>query len=375
MKIGILVTSVGDFGEKGFYNNQEIGLAKELDKLADQVTVYKLIPRCQLASEEKIEGCHHTVIKMLPSRNYGINGWIQLETLDKKIDYLIFFSDTQLCVPKVYKWAKKNKVKLFPYIGVIESHSDNCLKKLFINFLFKRNLKVYRQCHCFVKTASVEKDLKMKGVKNITIAPVGLDVNLLNKEFKTADKGELKKKYGFHMEDQIILFVGRLVEEKQPLRMIEIFTQVYSYDSKFKLLMVGAGPLKDVVNKKINSNNLKNSIKIIEKIPNIDIWEVYYMADCLVNLNQQEIFGMAILEAMYYGCRVIAWHAPGPDTIIDSPNDGILCKSNVEIIEAIKSAQIPSKKIHKKIVDRFSWKYTAYKIKKCFDENEGAKLG
>lgn len=26
------------------------------------------------------------------------------------------------------------------------------------------------------------------------------------------------------------------------------------------------------------------------------------MADSFVNLNQQEIFGMAILEAMYYGC-------------------------------------------------------------------------
>ena len=37
MCIGLLITSIGNFGQKGFYNAQEIGLAKELDKLFDEV--------------------------------------------------------------------------------------------------------------------------------------------------------------------------------------------------------------------------------------------------------------------------------------------------------------------------------------------------
>ena len=43
MKIGLLITSIGSFGKKGYYNAQEIGLAKALDSLVDEVRVYKLV--------------------------------------------------------------------------------------------------------------------------------------------------------------------------------------------------------------------------------------------------------------------------------------------------------------------------------------------
>ena len=36
MRIGLLVTSVGNFVNKGFYNLQEVGLAHELDTLFDE---------------------------------------------------------------------------------------------------------------------------------------------------------------------------------------------------------------------------------------------------------------------------------------------------------------------------------------------------
>ncbi len=32
MRVGLLVTSIGNFGQRGFYNAQEIGLVKEMDK-------------------------------------------------------------------------------------------------------------------------------------------------------------------------------------------------------------------------------------------------------------------------------------------------------------------------------------------------------
>ena len=43
MRIGLLMTSIGVFGQKGFYNSQEIGLAKAMDTLFDEVKVYKLV--------------------------------------------------------------------------------------------------------------------------------------------------------------------------------------------------------------------------------------------------------------------------------------------------------------------------------------------
>ena len=39
MKVGILITSISNFGQKGFYNAQEIGLAKAMAKSCEAVEV------------------------------------------------------------------------------------------------------------------------------------------------------------------------------------------------------------------------------------------------------------------------------------------------------------------------------------------------
>ena len=86
------------------------------------------------------------------------------------------------------------------------------------------------------------------------------------------------------------------------------------------------------------------------------------MAECFVNLNQQEIFGMAILEAMYYGCKVVAWEAPGPSYIIENGVDGVLCSTDDEIINGILNISIDSNTMHNKIVSQFTWQSTADKM-------------
>ncbi|MFQ9521534.1 MAG: glycosyltransferase, partial [Turicibacter sp.] len=340
MRIGLLVTSVGKFGQKSFYNMQEVGLAKALSVLVDEVKVYKLVSLQQEKSQERISGCTNASILFLPSKSFGSNGIIDLSVLDKTLDALVYFSDTQFAVPKVYKWAEKNNVKFFPYIGVIESHSTNKVKQLFVNWMFNRNLKVYRNSHCLVKTPTVEKQLHSLGVKQITVTPVGLDLSLLNQGGENIDCNILKKKYGYQASDKVILFIGRLVEEKQPLRMVDIFKKLKEKDDRYKLLMVGIGPLKEEVDKKIDENNLAVDILQIDKIMNSEIWELYRLAECFVNLNQQEIFGMAILEAMYYGCKVVAWHAPGPNLIIENGISGYLVSSEEEMIQMISKKDI-----------------------------------
>ncbi len=371
MRVGLLITSIGNFGQKGFYNAQEIGLAKELDKLVDKVVIYKLIAEDQKYVEEKVSGCDNTVLKMIPSKSYGINGWIDLNVLDTTLDVIIFFSDTQICVPRVFKWSQKHDVKIFPYIGVLESHSTSKVKKVVMDFLFKRNLAVYKKCHCFVKTPTVERELYSRGVSDITVTPVGLDLSLLHQNYEEADRNELKLKFGFKPEDKVILFIGRLIEEKQPLRLIDIFLQLYRQDSDYKLLMVGNGPMKDIVDEKIKNANLSDAVSHIDRIPNSDIWELYILADCFVNLNQQEIFGMAILEAMYYGCKVVAWYAPGPDFIIEDGVSGYLVDSDEGVIEKCCTQVDVSENAHDRIMQKFTWNSTAVAMAKVmgFDDS------
>ena len=108
--------------------------------------------------------------------------------------------------------------------------------------------------------------------------------------------------------------------------------------------------------------NLSDSVQMIDRIPNNEIWELYRMVDVFVNLNQQEIFGMSILEAMYYGCKVVAWSAPGPNLIIESGKSGWLARSNEEIINYVINEKDVSEAANKRISDYFTWKRSAKKI-------------
>lgn len=362
MRIGLLITSIGNFGQKGFYNAQEIGLAKELDRLFDEVIVYKAVPLSAEKSKSLIDSCEHATLYHVPVKSHGINGDWDCSIMDTTLDALLYFSDTQLAVPKVFKWCCKNNIQMYPYIGVIESHSTNQWKKKIIDAMFKRNVAVYKKCTCFMKTPIVEKRLARLGITRTVVTPVGLDVSLLHDDYKNDSAGDIKKKYGYAEKDKVLLFIGRLIEEKQPITMIDILFEIRKKDQTYKLLMVGTGELKASVEARIKDLDLHDAVQMVERIPNSDIWELYRMADTFVNLNQQEIFGMAILEAMYYGCKVVAWKAPGPNLIIENGKSGWLAESNQEVMQCIESKKEMSSAAHTRIVTSFMWDNTARKM-------------
>lgn len=362
MRIGLLITSIGNFGQKGFYNAQEIGLAKELDKLFDEVIVYKAVPISEKKNKSLIKGCKHSILYQIPVKSKGINGVWDCSIMDSNLDALVYFSDTQLAVPRVYRWCCENNIVMYPYIGVVESHSSSKLKKIVIDKLFKRNIQVYKKCTCFAKTPTVLNQLDTLAVKSSVLMPVGLDLTLLHEEYEKVSKCELKNKYGYLEEDKVLLFIGRLIEEKQPIRMLDILNEIRKKDQSYKLLMVGTGEQENIVKGRIKELSLEDCVQLVVRIPNKDIWELYCLADAFVNLNQHEIFGMAILEAMYYGCKVVAWKAPGPNLIIENKISGYIATSNQEIEDFIINKNLSKSVMKRRILDHFTWCATAEKI-------------
>ncbi len=368
MNIGLLSTRIADQGREGFYNRQDVGLAKALLGLFATIQVYKTIPYGQEKRVEDLEGYDGISLIFIPTRRIGHNGLIDTTALDKELDVLVYFSDTQLAVPRVYKWAVKNQVLLLPYIGSIESHSTNVVIRQVIDLLFKRNLSIYKSSLCLAKTGALKNRLGQLGVGHVTVAPVGLDLSLVKEDHIKYDITKIKTRYGYRKDDKVLLFIGRLIDEKQPLRMIDIFADIVQKDERYKLLMVGTGNLGEAVTQKIKELGIGDGVKRIDRIPNSDIWELYRIADAFINLNQQEIFGMSILEAMYYGCKVIAWKAPGPEMIIEDGVSGWIVEEDGQIIDRIFDRKEVEKRAHEHILNEFTWRKTAELIARAASE-------
>jgi 1,2-diacylglycerol 3-alpha-glucosyltransferase len=210
--------------------------------------------------------------------------------------------------------------------------------------------------------------LEKRKIFNSTVIPVGLDTGILKTDYNSYDSKTLKLQYGYDENDRILLYIGRFCEEKQPIRMIEIFNNLSKKHNGYKLIMVGKGEQEQIVCSAIKNNKIENKVQIIDSIPNNQVWELYRISDAVINLNQQEIFGMVILEAMYYECKVVAWDAPGPDMIIENGISGWIVSDNESVIEKILDTSDVSKKAHERIVNKFTWEHSAYIIQKLIKE-------
>lgn len=359
MRIGILCTMINGFGRRGYYNSQEVGLGRALARMGHKVTIYKGIdpsePAERLTLEEGLE------IWYYPMRHLGAHGWMRCKDLDPKLDGLFCFGDQQIFLPHVEHWCAKHGVCFVPYIGTAHSLGTGAKGKL-MNALFALGtLRVYQRTPVLAKTSSARAELEELGVRRITVAPVGLDTAVLHHDFRSADRNALRAARGFAPEDVILCNVSRLSAEKRPLELVDLFQSIRG-KKPFKLIIVGNGELGEALRQKIRDYGLEQEVTLYDNVPYDQMWEIYTLSDYYINMNKGEIFGMAIMEAVYYCTSVAAFRAIGPSVTLREMKGHALCDSDEEIAQWVL-APYPSKEELEqsaaRMEEEFSWKRCA----------------
>ena len=359
MNIKIITLSMSSIEFGRFYNAQDKGLGKALAKLGNEVDIYNFVKDKEDVSEELTPNCK---MHYVASKSIGYHSINKLAFITKETDCVICFSDNQLLFRYVVKKCNKLGVKCFPYVGVLGSNNDSGIKSVIMNKI-ANNINIYKKMTVLAKTPDILNKMINCGIKDVVLCPVCLDEDNLFKNFEQYHSSVCKDMLGFSKQDKIILFVGRLNNEKNPLQMIEIFAKVAEQDNNLRLVMVSSGHLLQDVLQKVKELQLEDKVTIIPKVENSEIWKYYRAAEAFVNLNTHEIFGMSILESMYYKCPIIAAHAPGPDFIIEGSANGILCNNPEEVMSAILNDSVKNEErlesAHKRVCENFLWKSTA----------------
>ena len=130
-----------------------------------------------------------------------------------------------------------------------------------------------------------------------------------------------------------LLFVGRLIEDKNILNLVHAFNEVLK-TRDISLTIIGTGPLKNQVLSLINPN-----ITYVEKYNNSEMLHVYQNHDILILPSLKEPWGLVVEEALSSKMPVIVSQYVGcvNSIIFDKVNGVVVDADNINsMIDGIK---------------------------------------
>ena len=193
---------------------------------------------------------------------------------------------------------------------------------------FLRNFVVNSVDGLFVVSTKTRDFLKsLYGKEKFLYFPIIQDDRILVKKIQNCKEEESVYKEKYDIKDKkIILYVGRFVQVKNLPLLLNAFSMIDEKD--VRLVMVGDGPMRDDIERKISELNLKEKVILTGALYGDDLYAWYRIADYFVLASFQEAFGAVVNEALVAGCFSIVSNFAGAHTLIEDGVNGYVFESD-----------------------------------------------
>lgn len=242
------------------------------------------------------------------------------------------------------------------------AHGSDVFKLRGSLWAFFRRMTAHRVKCIAAVSQSLADRLKEEGLhpERIVVAPMGVDLkNLFSSTSTNSDR------------PRDFLFVGRLIDAKGPDLLVDAMRVLHQKLPMSKLLIVGDGPLRHVLETKIIDASLDGVIELFGALPNHKIAELLTNSKVCVMPGRasedgaSEGLGLVAIEALGTGCRLVSGLNPAlqgmlpataPVNFVDA---GKVEKLAAALVDATKQSQ-PSKEpgfsdFRRQLVERFDW--------------------
>jgi len=230
----------------------------------------------------------------------------------------------KLGIPKILTLHTQYEQYAYYIAPIPQKLTHEAIKMIISNLAYKID--------CITTPSESMKDLiKSYGIKNrIEVIPNAIELD----SFRQKDELkclEIKKRYNLKENDKIILYVGRIAQEKSIDKIIEALAIIKKKGSNnVKLLIVGEGPALDELRQLVRSLQIEEEVIFTGVVSNKEIRHYYKIAYLFAIASTTETFGIVIIEALASGIPVLAVRAPGAVDILTDGLDGLLVDDDVE---------------------------------------------
>lgn len=243
--------------------------------------------------------------------------------------------------------------------------SKNILKNYLYKFLIKKADDI------MVNSLDFQKSFK----KNFNLTPKCI-YNPFNKKFINSKLKKKEKIDFFEKKSLNLISVGRLTDQKDHLTLIKSI-KILNKNIKVKLIIIGQGKNKKILNDYILSNKLQNKVKLIGYLKNP--YNYIKKSDIVILTSKFEGLPNILLEAQYLKKYIISTNCEtGPREILLNGKAGDLIKiGDYKKLSTLINNYNKRKKIIKEKISvgtknfyRFDYEYNCKKYLDFVNKNE-----
>ena len=209
-------------------------------------------------------------------------------------------------------------------------------------------------------------DMSMKIRDHIIVMPMGVHLDRFNSSSKSDESSKV------NINEITLLFVGRISDKKGLPILIDAMSILNLKNSitHFRLYIVGGGPLKSTMEKKVSDSELNKFIKFKGRVSDRELTELYLSSDIVIvpsiilEYGDTEGMPVVILEAMASGKPIVASYVSGiPDAVKDGVNGFLVEQKNAKqlaekilyLIEHPEVREKMGKEGRKMVEEKFTW--------------------
>lgn len=195
---------------------------------------------------------------------------------------------------------------------------------------------VAKKCDAMiVPTEKVKKLLDGYKVKtDISVIPTGIVLDKFQQEGLDEKGVKLREELGYKSNETILAAIGRLAKEKNT---IEIMKLVSSMGKDVKLMMVGDGPYREVLEEKAKKYPNNSRFNFVGMVPPSEVAGYYRVGDIFVCASTSETQGLTYVEALASGLPILCKRDECLDELIIDGYNGWQYNSDEEFVEKLEA--------------------------------------
>ena len=218
--------------------------------------------------------------------------------------HLDWFLNSYVCFIAMVAGIKKRIAHHHQAYTILDELSFRTLFRNFLCAIMRIPCKLFATHWLACGEAAAVNGWGRAAVKNgkVAILPNAIDPERF--KFSESARKEIRAKYGIKGDDFVVGHVGRFYPQKNHEFLIDVFAELHKRKVNAKLLLLGDGPLQEVIRQKVETLGLAEFVVFagLQKDPA----PFYSAMDVFAFPSLWEGLGIVLLEAQYNGLPCVA---------------------------------------------------------------------